>query len=286
MSIRDQIQYYLRAADAAESRRDIEAAKSAYRAAIRYMESFAMEAVSEEARKRRIDRVHTYKKRLESLESGKAPSQPRPKDATSGESSSSVQHSDNEYRIAARELICRTKLSWESLGGLEEIRRDLSVGFALSLADREEGVRVDGFRNIMLYGPPGTGKTAIAAAISNQLEATFFNVKASNLLSKYFGESTKLVDALYAEAKSEADEGLAVVFIDEFDSLCPSRDSSTSGAERRLLSTLLSVLDGLSEKGEDPGVITLAATNLPWALDEAILSRFQKRVADSILKSA
>lgn len=291
MQIRDQIQHFLRQAQAAESRGDTEAAKSAFRAAIRYMESFAMEAVSEEARRRRIERIQVYRARLAALDgkpdagagassstvgrrptAGGATAKPTPAP------SSSLQQADNEYRVAARELICRTTVKWDDIGGLDEVRRDLSTGFALALADREDNVRVDGFRNIMLYGPPGTGKTIVAAAVSNQLDATFFNVKASSLLSKYFGESTKLVDALYAEAKSSADEGLAVVFIDEFDALCPPRETNTTGPERRLLSTLLSVLDGLSEKGEDPGVITLAATNVPWSLDEAILSRFQKRI--------
>jgi SpoVK/Ycf46/Vps4 family AAA+-type ATPase len=101
----------------------------------------------------------------------------------------------------------------------------------------------------------------------------------SNLLSKYFGESSKLITALFDAARSEADEGFAVIFIDEVESLClPRGDGSESGAERRMLSTLLSEMDGLADKGEDRFVLTIAATNTPWDLDDAVLSRFQKRI--------
>jgi SpoVK/Ycf46/Vps4 family AAA+-type ATPase len=104
-------------------------------------------------------------------------------------------------------------------------------------------------------------------------------VKASNLLSKYFGESSKLITELFDAARSEADEGFAVIFIDEVESLClPRGEGSESGAERRVLSTILSELDGLADKGEDRFVLTIAATNAPWDLDDAVLSRFQKRI--------
>jgi SpoVK/Ycf46/Vps4 family AAA+-type ATPase len=132
---------------------------------------------------------------------------------------------------------------------------------------------------MLFFGPPGTGKTLLAAATSNGLGATFFNVKSGDLLSKYFGESSKLISALFNAARSEADEGFAVVFIDEVESLClPRGKGSESGAERRLLSTILSELDGLADKGDDRFVLTIAATNAPWDLDDAVLSRFQKRI--------
>jgi SpoVK/Ycf46/Vps4 family AAA+-type ATPase len=97
------------------------------------------------------------------------------------------------------------------------------------------------------------------------------------MLSKYFGESSRLVSALYAEATAQAP---SVVFLDEFDALTGSREGSDSGAERRVLSTLLSELDGLDDKRRDDGpyVLTIAATNLPWQVDKAVLSRFGARL--------
>ena len=96
-----------------------------------------------------------------------------------------------------------------------------------------------------------------------------------SLLSKYFGESTKLISALFAVARTLSP---AVIFLDEFESLTPSRGSGESGSERRIVSTLLAELDGLQGKDDDSFVMTICATNLPWLLDLAILSRFQRRI--------
>ena len=184
-----------------------------------------------------------------------------------------------EYSPEIAALIHRSKITWDRIGGLEETKREIKFTYGLALAQKPEAVKLGGWRRMLFYGPPGTGKTLLAAATSNGLGATFFNVKASNLLSKYFGESSRLVTALFDAARSESDSGFAVVFIDEIESLCMARgEGSDSGAERRLLSTLLSEMDGLADKGEDRFVLTIAATNAPWDLDDAVLSRFQKRI--------
>jgi katanin p60 ATPase-containing subunit A1 len=95
------------------------------------------------------------------------------------------------------------------------------------------------------------------------------------MLSKYFGESTKLISALYTVARRLSP---SVIFLDEFESLTPPRGSGESGAERRIVSTFLAELDGLATKDEQCFVLTMGATNLPWLLDSAILSRFEKRI--------
>lgn len=130
-------------------------------------------------------------------------------------------------------------------------------------------------QSLLFYGPPGCGKTLLAAAVSNGLDATFFSVKVSDLLSRYFGDSPKLVQALYDEARSR---GNSVIFLDEFDALATTRSGGDSSSDRRLLVSLLSELDGLKEKDGGSQVLTIAATNRPWDLDEAILSRFEKTV--------
>ena len=183
----------------------------------------------------------------------------------------------DDYKTSIDELIYRANFSWSDIGGMEEVKSTLKYSLGMMLARMPEAVRLDGVSRILLYGPPGTGKTLLAAASSNMLGATFFNVKASDLLSKYFGESTKLVSALYARARSESDTGAALVFIDEFDALCRKRGrSDETGAERRILSTLLAELDGLSGKGQAPRVITMAATNQPWDISDAVLQRFER----------
>jgi SpoVK/Ycf46/Vps4 family AAA+-type ATPase len=184
-----------------------------------------------------------------------------------------------EYEASVDELVYRSDVTWDDIGGMQSVKDTLKYTLGLMLAEMPEGLQLGNASRLLLYGPPGTGKTLLAAACSNMLGATFFNVKASNLLSKYFGESTKLISALFSRARSEADTGASLVFIDEFDSLCGERGGEgETGAERRVLSTLLAELDGLAEKGQQTRLITIAATNLPWTIDEAILQRFQKHV--------
>jgi katanin p60 ATPase-containing subunit A1 len=178
-------------------------------------------------------------------------------------------------RITA--LIRRADVAWDDIAGLDATKREIKTAYALVMARKPSGVTVNAPRTLLLYGPPGTGKTLLAAATSNGLDATFFSVKVSDLLSKYFGESTKLVSALYTEARSRSP---SVIFMDEFDAISRARGGSgnESGAERRLLSTLLAELDGLSSKRNPAFILTIAATNRPWDLDSAIRSRFAREV--------
>jgi SpoVK/Ycf46/Vps4 family AAA+-type ATPase len=182
---------------------------------------------------------------------------------------------DSSLTQAVEALIHRSTISWQHIAGLEETKRSIQTAYALSLAEAPAGVELYPVRNILLYGPPGCGKSLLAAATSNGLDATFFNVKVSSLLSKYFGESSKLITALFDAARRRAP---SVVFLDEVDALAGNRDQSDNGAERRMLANLLSELDGVAQKGGDAFVLTMAATNAPWALDPAVLSRFERKV--------
>jgi katanin p60 ATPase-containing subunit A1 len=181
----------------------------------------------------------------------------------------------DEFREAATRLIHRSSIRFQDIAGLEQTRSEIQSAFALSLAKAPEGVHVPRMQSLLFYGPPGCGKTLLAAAVSNGLDATFFSVKVSDLLSRYFGDSPKLVQALYDEARSR---GNSVIFLDEFDALATARSGGDSSADRRLLVSLLTELDGLKEKDGGNQVLTIAATNRPWDLDEAILSRFEKSV--------
>jgi SpoVK/Ycf46/Vps4 family AAA+-type ATPase len=170
-------------------------------------------------------------------------------------------------------LIVQARVNWDEIAGLDDVKKFVKESYALSLAKRPEGVGLPRAANLLLYGPPGTGKTLIAAAISKGLEATFFSCKVSDMLSKYFGESSKLIDAIFDLAEKMSP---SVIFLDDFESIVPDRDSESSGAERRVLTELLTCMDGFVSKSTDKLVLVVAATNKPWLIDQAILSRFGK----------
>jgi len=239
-------------------------AAATYRQCGKLMAKYATYAVSPKAKASREENARGYMVLAEQLESGKVPLA-----AAEGP----VGPEDYEGEIGS--LIHKSTITWDDIGGLEETKREIKAAYGLTLARKPEGVRLTGWEKMLFYGPPGTGKTLLAAATSNGLEATFFNVKVSNLLSKYFGESTKLISALYQHARERSP---SVVFLDEFDSLGVPRGMGDSGAERRVVSTMLAELDGLSGKDSEAYVLTIGATNVPWLVDKALLSRFEKKI--------
>jgi len=248
-------------------------AAAAYQQAAEWMRRYATDCTFDVAvRQQRLKRVEALEGAARRLE-GIATAGPavvcssRPQlDAPAGE---------DDYEAEVLGLIQRTHVQWNDIGGLGETKAAIKAAYGLALARKPKGVEISSWRNVLLFGPPGTGKTILASATAGSLEATFFNVKVSDLLSKYFGESTKLISALYTVARRM---NPSVVFLDEFESLTPPRGSGESGAERRIVSTFLAELDGLESREDESFVLTMGATNLPWLLDSAILSRFQKRI--------
>ena len=137
---------------------------------------------------------------------------------------------------------------------------------------------------VLLFGPPGTGKTLLAKAVAAQSNTTFFNISASSIVSKFRGDSEKLVRVLFDLARHHSP---SVIFLDEIDSIMGSRSMGSSGGDgggacsehegsRRMKTELLIQMDGLSRGNEH--VFVLAASNLPWQLDAAMLRRLDKRV--------
>lgn len=248
--------------------------------------------VGDRSQKQRFRKMASkFREQIDKLEDigdreARAKTAPKSRGSSKGSSDSGMTNKesgeDNETSETVSGLIHRSNVTFEDIGGLSETKREIKYALGMGLAKKRPGITIESWKNWLFYGPPGTGKTLLAAATSNALKLTdndravFFNVKVSSVMSKYFGESAKIISELYETARNRSP---AVIFLDEFESICGSRGDEKSGAERRILSTVLSELDGLSEKGRDDlFVLTIAATNRPWDLDPAILSRFDKKI--------
>ncbi len=249
-------------------------AASAYRQCAELYRQYANSAEDPVTRRHRLERVQLYLEKASGIErpgsaSARSEALHRP---PGGERIGGAAPAD-DYESEVLNLLEKTSVRWEDIGGLEDTKAAIKSAYGLALARKPSGVKIEAIRNLLLYGPPGTGKTILAAATAGSLEANFFNVKVSNLLSKYFGESSKLITALYSAARKLSP---SVVYLDEFESLAAQPGSGESGAEMRILSTFKSELDGLSTKDDKSFILTIGATNFPWLLDKAILSRFQR----------
>jgi katanin p60 ATPase-containing subunit A1 len=269
----DQYQRALRRAKKALAAGDSGGAASHYRQAANFIEKYAAYASDARIQASLKARGVQLRQLAEQAAEGRLPSEPA-SDVTSVATPGDVEGDDLRQQVLA--LIQRSSVTWDDIAGLEGTKREIKTAYALTMARQPDGVKLTAPRTMLLYGPPGTGKTLLAAATSSGLDATFFSVKVSDVLSKYFGESTKLVDALYTVAREYTP---SVVFLDEFDAITRTRgESGESGAERRLLSTLLAELDGLNTKDDPAFVLTIAATNRPWDVDNAVRSRFAREV--------
>ncbi|KAA8913639.1 P-loop containing nucleoside triphosphate hydrolase protein [Sphaerosporella brunnea] len=184
----------------------------------------------------------------------------------------------------ANEIVVKgDEVHWDDIAGLEGAKAALkeAVVYPFLRPDLFSGLR-EPAKGMLLFGPPGTGKTMLARAVATESKSTFFSISASSLTSKYLGESEKLVRALFALAKALAP---SIIFVDEIDSLLSARAGGENEASRRIKTEFLIQWSDLaraaagkaSSIGDPSRVLVLAATNLPWAIDDAARRRFARR---------
>jgi len=184
---------------------------------------------------------------------------------------------------AMREVMVESpNVHWDEIGGLAEVKQQLieSVEWPLTYARLFEHMDAKPPRGILLYGPPGTGKTMLAKAVATESQANFISIKGPEFLSKWVGESEKAVRETFRKARQAAP---SVVFLDEIDSIAPSRGgmSSDSHVTERVISQILTELDGLESLND---VMVIAATNRPDIIDAALLrpGRFDRLIEISL----
>ncbi|KAK6947984.1 ATPase, AAA-type, core [Dillenia turbinata] len=192
-------------------------------------------------------------------------------------SKKSQQHKKEISRRIARDVINpdHIDVKFDCIGGLENIKQSIYELVILPLRRPElfsRGKLLGPPKGVLLYGPPGTGKTLLAKAIAKESGALFINVTISNLMSKWFGDASKLVAAIFSLAYKIQP---AIIFIDEADSFLAQRRTPEHEALTNMKTEFMSLWDGFTTD-KNARVMVLAATNRPSVLDEAILRRFSQ----------
>ncbi|XP_050398851.1 vacuolar protein sorting-associated protein 4 isoform X1 [Patella vulgata] len=180
-----------------------------------------------------------------------------------------------QNQLSGAIVIEKPNVSWDDVAGLEGAKEALKEAVILPVKFPHlfTGKRKP-WRGILLFGPPGTGKSYLAKAVATEANnSTFISVSSSDLVSKWLGESEKLVKNLFSLAR---DQKPSIIFVDEVDALCGSRSENESESARRIKTEFLVQMQGVGN--DNDGILVLAATNIPWVLDSAIRRRFEKRI--------
>ena len=167
-------------------------------------------------------------------------------------------------------------VTYEDIGGLERELEQVREMIELPMRHPElfQQLGIEPPKGVLLHGPPGTGKTLLAKAVANEIDAFFTDISGPEIMSKYYGESEEQLREMFEEAEENEP---AIVFIDELDSIAPKRGETTGDVERRVVAQLLSLMDGLEDRGQ---VTVIGATNRVDSLDQALRrgGRFDREI--------
>jgi len=168
------------------------------------------------------------------------------------------------------------QITYDDVGGLDEELKKIREMIELPLKHPELFIRlgISAPKGVLLYGPPGTGKTLIAKAVANESGATFYAIQGPEIIGKYYGQSEERLREIFKEAEESSP---SIIFLDEIDSIAPNRDSVNGEVERRIVAQLLTLMDGLSDRGD---VIVIGATNREDSIDPALRrpGRFDREI--------
>ena len=201
----------------------------------------------------------------------------KPKDG-GGEPEEDKEEAKLQGALASAIVTEKPNVRWDDVSGLEGAKEGLKEAVILPIRFPQlfDETRQP-WRGILLYGPPGTGKSFLAKACATEAEGTFFSISSSDLVSKWMGESERLIKQLFNMARERKP---SIIFIDEIDSLCGQRSEGENDSARRIKTEFLVQMQGVNN--DMNGVLVLGATNVPWELDQAMRRRFQKRIYISL----
>lgn len=270
-----------------DKNKNYEEALRLYEHAVEYfLHAIKYEAQSDKAKESIRAKCVTYLERAEKLKEYIKGGKKKPIKAGSNGESKKDKGSDSEDeddpekkkmqgKLSDAIVIEKPNIKWSDVAGLEAAKEALKEAVILPIKFPHlfTGNRKP-WRGILLFGPPGTGKSYLAKAVATEANnSTFFSVSSSDLVSKWLGESEKLVKNLFEMAREQKP---SIIFIDEIDSLTSSRSDNESESARRIKTEFLVQMQGVGN--DNDGILVLGATNIPWVLDSAIRRRFEKRI--------
>ncbi|KAF7492703.1 Vacuolar protein sorting-associated protein 4B [Sarcoptes scabiei] len=274
-----------------DKKKNYEEALRLYKHACEYfMHAIKYEAQTDKAKESIRQKVFQYIERAEKLnqyiKNKKTEKQKPVKDAPNGTKTKDDSEDDEDKeedkekkklmaQLEGAMVIEKPNVRWDDVAGLKMAKEALKEAVILPIRfpNLFTGKRKP-WKGILLFGPPGTGKSFLAKAVATEASnSTFISVSSSNLVSKWLGESEKLVKNLFELARENRP---SIIFIDEIDSLCSSRSDNESESARRIKTEFLIQMQGVGNDMEN--ILVLGATNIPWVLDSAIRRRFEKRI--------
>lgn len=215
--------------------------------------------------------------KLSKKKKGKGPTSNQQSAAKPPDYTGQLQEEHEDYKNEwIRQSILKGDQKFKDVIGMKDVKEELFASIIYPFGDFPDKIDVASSRGLLLYGPPGTGKTYIVEAAANETkkDVTVFNIRLSELLSKYYGETSQRIRAVFEEARKQK---YSIIFLDEIDAISKDRSKVDNDASARALSTLLTEIAGADNKSAN-NVMVIGATNRPEVVDTALKSRLDRLI--------